>query len=90
MGAAGSGPYLAVTALHALWDAAGLAAAWLTLHLTGTPQAVDRGPQGHRGSRDPTPPRRGAQLPLPAADALIGLALVVVLVLRVRRQELGR
>jgi len=81
--------YLAVTALHALWDAAGLAAAWLTLHLTGTPQQWAEARQGIAVAATPTQLHLDAVLSfaLPAADALIGLALVIVLALRVRRQE---
>ena len=37
-----AGAYLLVAVLHALWDAAGLAASWLTLHLTGSAGLTDR------------------------------------------------
>ncbi|MEV4538156.1 PrsW family glutamic-type intramembrane protease [Asanoa sp. NPDC049518] len=81
--------YLVVTALHALWDASGLAAAWLTLHLTGTPQQWAQARQGIAIAATPTQLHLDAilSLALPAADALVGVALVIVLAARVPREE---
>lgn len=78
--------YLVVAVLHALWDAASLAAAWITLHLTGSAQQWY---DIHNGiGAYPTPAQIHLDtllnLALPAADALIGVLIVAVLTLRAR------
>jgi RsiW-degrading membrane proteinase PrsW (M82 family) len=84
-----AGAYLLVVLLHALWDASGLAASWLTLHLTGSAQqwydihnGIGATPTAEQVRLDTI-----LNLALPALDALIGVAVIVALVLRARRQE---
>jgi RsiW-degrading membrane proteinase PrsW (M82 family) len=81
--------YVVVAALHALWDASGLAAAWLTLHLTGTPQQWAEAREGLAVAATPAQIHLDAVLSfaLPALDALIGVVLVIALALRVRARE---
>ncbi|WP_203711712.1 PrsW family intramembrane metalloprotease [Asanoa siamensis] len=81
--------YAVVAALHALWDASGLAAAWLTLHLTGTPQQWAQARQGLAVAATPAQLHLDAVLSfaLPALDALVGLVLVIAIALRVRARE---
>ncbi|MFI7609167.1 PrsW family intramembrane metalloprotease [Micromonospora sp. NPDC049366] len=84
-----AGAYVLVSLLHALWDAADLAAAWLTLHLTGSPAQWAQARQGINVTAT------GAQLHLDAilgtalhvADALVGVALVAALAVSVRLRE---
>ncbi|HEX5205591.1 PrsW family intramembrane metalloprotease [Paractinoplanes rhizophilus] len=84
-----AGAYLLVSLLHALWDAAGLAAAWLTLYLTGS--AMQRYDARNGIGVTPTPGQvhidAVLNLVLPALDAVIGLAVIAAVIARVRRQE---
>ncbi|MFI5896331.1 PrsW family intramembrane metalloprotease [Actinoplanes sp. NPDC051513] len=83
------GAYLLVAVLHALWDAAGLAAAWLTLHLTGSAMQRYDARNGVGITATTGQVRLDAVLGvvLPALDPLIGLAVVAAVIVRVRRQE---
>jgi len=78
--------YLSVALLHGLWDASGLAAAWLTLHLTGTPQQWYELRNGLGAAPTPAQIHLDAilNLALPALDALIGVAIVATLTVRAR------
>ncbi|WP_433381546.1 PrsW family intramembrane metalloprotease [Actinoplanes sp. CA-142083] len=84
-----AGAYLLVSVLHALWDAAGLAAAWLTLHLTGSAmQRYDaRNGIGVTATTGQVHLDAVLNLVLPALDALIGLAVITAVMVHVRRQE---
>ncbi|MEV4756345.1 PrsW family glutamic-type intramembrane protease [Micromonospora sp. NPDC049559] len=84
-----AGAYALVVALHALWDAADLAAAWLTLHLTGTPEQWARAREGLAVTATPAQLHLDALLSfaLPFADALVGVAIVAALAVAVRHQE---
>jgi RsiW-degrading membrane proteinase PrsW (M82 family) len=83
------GAYLLVALLHALWDAASLAAAWLTLHLTGSSlQRYDaRTGVGVTATTGQVHLDAILSLALPALDALIGVVIIAVLVHHTRRQE---
>lgn len=83
--------FAGVSALHGLWDAAHLAAAWLTLYLTGSGAAWSTLTAG--GGFSPTPEQVRLDtflgFALPVLDALVGVAVVTVVVLRVRRRTRG-
>jgi RsiW-degrading membrane proteinase PrsW (M82 family) len=79
--------YLLVASLHALWDAASLAAAWITLHLTGSAQQWYEIRNGIGAYPTAAQLHLDALLnfALPAADALVGVLIVGVLAWQARR-----
>ncbi|GGK72348.1 PrsW family intramembrane metalloprotease [Mangrovihabitans endophyticus] len=84
-----AGAYVLVAVLHALWDAAHLAAAWLTLYLTGSAQqwyAIRNGLGAYATSAQVHLDAM-LGLALPVVDALVSLAIVAGFVVRARHQE---
>lgn len=82
------GAYAGVAVLHGLWDAAHLAAGWLTLYLTGSSSQwfALRSGYGFSATAEQVQLDTFFGFALPILDALVGVAVLAVVMVRVRRQ----